>query len=91
MFTIPYDAKALHGAFPMLSLTAHEGRWEELADEVAINLLAVGNEPRCNTVTLIARRCSSAAVRCGRSTYPWLCATMEPFRNSATDKLCEDL
>jgi hypothetical protein len=38
----------------MLSLTAHEGRWEGLADEVAINLLAVRGEERwANTVTLI--------------------------------------
>jgi hypothetical protein len=53
-FTITYDAEALHQLFSMLSLTAHEGRWEGLADEVAINLLAVGGpEPRGNTVTLI--------------------------------------
>ena len=32
---------------------AHEGRWEGLADEVAINLLAVGGDPRANTMTLI--------------------------------------
>jgi len=54
VFTVTYDAKALHNDFPMLSLTAHEGRWEGLADEVAINLLAVGSgKPRANTVTLI--------------------------------------
>lgn len=54
VFTVTYDAKALHEDFSMLSLTAHEGRWEGLADEVAINLLAVGgDEPRGNTVTLI--------------------------------------
>ena len=54
VFTVTYDAKALHESFSMLSLTAHEGRWEGLADEVAINLLAVGGaEPRGNTVTLI--------------------------------------
>jgi len=53
-FTVTYDAKALHESFSMLSLTAHEGRWEGLADEVAINLLAMGGaEPRGNTVTLI--------------------------------------
>jgi hypothetical protein len=53
-FTVTYDAKALHEDFSMLSLTAHEGIWEGLADEVAINLLAVGgDEPRGNTVTLI--------------------------------------
>jgi len=38
----------------MLSLTAREGRWEGLADEVAINLLAMGSsDPQANTVTLI--------------------------------------
>ena len=37
----------------MLSLTAREGRWEGLADEVAINLLAIGGKVRGNTVTLI--------------------------------------
>jgi hypothetical protein len=53
VFTVTYDAKLLHEDFSMLSLTAHEGRWEGLADEVVINLLAVGGEPRANTVTLI--------------------------------------
>jgi hypothetical protein len=54
LFTITYDAEALHEDFPMLSLTAHEGRWEGLADEVTIGLLAVGGpEPRGNAVTLI--------------------------------------
>jgi hypothetical protein len=52
-FTITYDAETLHQSFSMLSLTAHEGRWEGLADEVAINMLAVGGELRGNTVTLI--------------------------------------
>ncbi len=53
-FTVTYDAWALRQDFSMLSLTAHEGRWEGLADEVAINLLAVGGpEPQGNTVTLI--------------------------------------
>lgn len=38
----------------MPSLVAHEGRWEGLADEVEISLLAVGGgEPRATTVTLI--------------------------------------
>jgi hypothetical protein len=54
-FTVTYDALALHNSFSMLSLTAHEGQWEGLADEVAINLLAIGSgEPRANTVTLIS-------------------------------------
>jgi len=53
-FSLSYDAKALHDDFPMLSLTAHEGRWEGLADEVSIHLLAVGAEtPRAASVTLI--------------------------------------
>jgi hypothetical protein len=54
VFEIIYDANALHADFPMLSLTAREGRWEGLADEVAINLLAVGaGPPRAAAVTLI--------------------------------------
>jgi hypothetical protein len=52
-FTVTYDAETLHESFSMLSLTAHDGRWEGLADEVAINLLATGGGPRANTVTLI--------------------------------------
>ena len=52
-FTLIYDAETLHGDFPMLSLIAREGRWEGLADEVSISLLAAGGEPRANTVTLI--------------------------------------
>ena len=43
-FSYTYDAMALHDRFPFLSLTAHEGRWEGLADEVAISFLAVGGE-----------------------------------------------
>jgi hypothetical protein len=53
-FTVTYDAVTLHESFSMLSLTAHEGRWEGLADEVSIHMLAVGGgEPRANAVTLI--------------------------------------
>jgi hypothetical protein len=53
-FTVVYDPVALHEDFPMLSLTAHDGRWEGLADEVAINLLAERGEERwANTVTLL--------------------------------------
>jgi hypothetical protein len=52
-FTVTYDAVALHDSFSMLSLTAHEGQWEGLADEVAINMLAVGGAARAATVTLI--------------------------------------
>ncbi|HET7090634.1 MAG TPA: hypothetical protein VFL17_18535, partial [Anaerolineae bacterium] len=52
-FTITYDAVALNATFPFVSLTAHEGLWEGLADEVEINLTAVGGDVRANTVTLI--------------------------------------
>jgi hypothetical protein len=53
-FTVLYDPEALNQDFPMLSLTAREGRWEGLADEVAIHLLALGvGEPRAAAVTLI--------------------------------------
>jgi hypothetical protein len=53
-FILTYDAKALNVNFPFLSLTSHEGLWEGLADEVAINLLAIGGvTPQANTVTLI--------------------------------------
>ncbi len=53
-FVLLYDPRALNGQFSMLSLTAHEGIWEGLADEVSINLLAMGSgEPKGNTITLI--------------------------------------
>jgi hypothetical protein len=52
-FTVTYDAEALHSVFPFISLTAHEGKWEGLSDEVEINLLSIGGEVRANTVTLI--------------------------------------
>ncbi|MCD4687466.1 MAG: carboxypeptidase-like regulatory domain-containing protein [Anaerolineae bacterium] len=53
-FTITYDARTLHDVFPFLSLTAREGMWEGLADEVTINVLAVGGEMITgNTITLI--------------------------------------
>ena len=53
-FVLTYDAEALHADFPMLSLTAREGRWEGLADEVSIRFLAVGGgPPRAAAVTLI--------------------------------------
>lgn len=56
-FDLVYDAKALHEDFPMLSLTAHEGRWEGLADEVTISLLATGSGmPRAGRVTLIGEQ-----------------------------------
>jgi hypothetical protein len=54
-FTLVYDAEALHQDFPMLSLTAREGIWEGLADEVAIDFLAIGasDGPAAAAVTLI--------------------------------------
>jgi hypothetical protein len=56
-FSLVYDAKALHENFPMLSLTAHEGRWEGLADEVTISLLAADSgPPRAARVTLIGEQ-----------------------------------
>jgi hypothetical protein len=52
-----YDARTLSADFPMLSLTAREGLWEGLSDEVAINLLAVGpGVARAATVTLIGEQ-----------------------------------
>ncbi|MFN2233725.1 MAG: hypothetical protein ACK2U1_05815 [Anaerolineales bacterium] len=68
-FTLIYDAKKLHEDFPMLSLTAHEGRWEGLADEVAIHLLAVGSEaPHAAAVTLIGEQ---VFLQSGEQQNPW--------------------
>jgi hypothetical protein len=68
VFAILYDAQALHEQFAMLSLTAHEGIWEGLADEVSINLLAVGEaQVRATTVTLIGEE-----VFVGTDQRPWL-------------------
>jgi len=56
-FALVYDAKTLSADFPMISLTAHEGRWEGLADEVAIHLLAVGaGQPQATSITLIGEQ-----------------------------------
>ncbi len=52
-FSLTYDPVALHEVFPMISLIAHEGQWEGLADEVSINLLAEGGQPLATTITLI--------------------------------------
>jgi hypothetical protein len=53
-FEIVYDAEALNGTFPFVSLTSHEGEWEGLADELTINMLGVGtDQPRAANVTLI--------------------------------------
>jgi len=54
MFAYTYDAKTLQATFPMISLTAHEGRWEGLADEVSIHFLATGTDLiRAASVTFI--------------------------------------
>lgn len=53
MFRLDYDPESLHEDFSMLSLTSHDGLRKGLADEVSINLLAVGGEKRAATVTLI--------------------------------------
>ena len=52
-FWITYDAPTLHATFPFLSLTAREGMWPGLSDEVSINALAVGSDIRATTITLI--------------------------------------
>jgi len=53
-FSFTYDAEALHRQFPFLSLTAHEGRWEGLADEVTISFLAEGSgNAQAAVITLI--------------------------------------
>jgi len=67
-FSLTYDARALNQQFPMLSLTAHEGIWEGLADEVSIHFLAVGSgAPQGNTATLIGEE-----VFVGSDGRPWL-------------------
>jgi hypothetical protein len=68
-FALIYDAKKLNEDFPMLSLTAHEGRWEGLADEVAIHLLAVGSDaPRAAAITLIGEQ---VFLQRGEQIDPW--------------------
>ena len=53
-FSYTYDARTLHRQFPFLSLTAHEGRWEGLADEVTISFLAEGGgHTQAAVITLI--------------------------------------
>jgi hypothetical protein len=70
-FVIQYDAKGLNKDFPMVSLTAREGRWEGLADEVTINLLAIGpNEQRAANVTLIGEEIFvKSGDRAGQAVY----------------------
>jgi hypothetical protein len=54
IFNYTYDPKALNATFPMISLTAHDGKWEGLANEVSIRFLAAGTDsPRAASVTLI--------------------------------------
>jgi hypothetical protein len=53
LFRLSYDPEDLHDDFSMLSLVSHEGWRKGLADEVAINLLAVGGDESAATVTLI--------------------------------------
>jgi hypothetical protein len=63
-FVLTYDAVALHEIFSFISLTAHEGMWEGLADEVAITILAVGSGgARATTVTLIGEEVFLEAAR----------------------------
>jgi hypothetical protein len=53
-FAYTYDAKAMNRSFPFVSLTAHEGMWEGLADEVTISFLATGGkEPQAALIHLI--------------------------------------
>ena len=52
-FQFAYDPVALHQDFPMLALTAHEGRWRGLADEVTVSFLATGGEAQATAVTLL--------------------------------------
>ncbi|MBN1202777.1 MAG: carboxypeptidase regulatory-like domain-containing protein [Anaerolineae bacterium] len=56
IFWITYDAPTLSATFPYLSLTAREGHWPGLADEVSINALAVGSDIRATTITLIGEQ-----------------------------------
>jgi hypothetical protein len=56
-FELIYDPVKLNQSFPFLSLTAHEGLWEGLADEVTISLLATGGQKKAaNNVTLIGEQ-----------------------------------
>jgi hypothetical protein len=65
LFSFSYDPEILHTKFSMLSLTAHEGHRKGLADEVSINLLAVGGQPRVNTITLIGEEVFVGSVPLG--------------------------
>jgi len=53
LFRLVYDPDKLHADFSMLSLVSHEGHRLGLADEVSINLLAVGSQASAKTITLI--------------------------------------
>jgi hypothetical protein len=53
-FSLTYDAVALNAIYSFISLTAHDGHWEGLSDEVKISLLALTPaSPLANTVTLM--------------------------------------
>jgi hypothetical protein len=53
-FSLVYDAESLQQDYPMVSLTAHEGWWEGLADEVDIHFFAAGpGWSRAAAVTLV--------------------------------------
>jgi hypothetical protein len=61
-FAYTYDAKAMNRSFPFVSLTAHEGMWEGLADEVTISFLATGGkEPQAALIHLIGEEVSIVA------------------------------
>jgi len=70
---ITYDPEELHQDFPMLSLTAHEGKWQGLSDEVTISVLAVGSgPPQANVVTLIGEEVFVKGVVMSRTYLPLL-------------------
>ena len=55
----------------MLSLTAHEGKWEGLSDEVTLSFLALGSgSPRANVVTLIGEEVFVESVVMSRTYLP---------------------
>ena len=67
LFEFTYDPVALNKDFSMLSLTAHEGRWEGLADEVTISFMAQGSDMLATAVTLIGEE-----VFAQTSDFSWL-------------------
>ena len=73
-FQFVYDPVSLHADFSMLSLTAREGIWEGLSDEVSIHLLAEGSDPLATTVTLIGEQVFV-------ETIPWYRLYLPSIRN----------